>query len=123
MGRIIAIHDVMFSKYNKSIRLIRQVLDYGLLLPASMRDHWKQIGAFDYLAGDADYVFLSLHGRLEDDFEYGIGLNKSAFWFDAEHLIKLGAIVRDHDLLNDYQSVAREAALEIINFDTTGNVP
>jgi len=120
MGRIIAIHDVAYNKQSVSNKLIRQILDYGSLLPASMRDRWKQIGAFDYLAGDADYVFLSLYDGL-DDSEYGIGFNKSAFWFDAEHLIKLGAIVRDYDLLDDYFIVAEDAALEIINFDVTGN--
>ena len=57
---IIAGHDLAYNRTSVSNKLIRQVLDYGSLLPASMRDRWKQIGALDYLAGDADYVFLSL---------------------------------------------------------------
>jgi hypothetical protein len=120
MGRIIAVHDVAFNRQSVSNKLIRQVLDYGSLLPASMRDRWNQIGALDYLAGDADYVFLGLD---ENDWDAGESpwIRKSSFLFDAEHLIGLGAIVRDEDLIDDYTGVARDAALEIITFDVPKN--
>jgi hypothetical protein len=88
-----------------------QILEMGYLqarrdLPADNPDRstWE-----DNLAGDDRYIFLSVGARYLDQIEgaaYG-------FVFDAEDLIRQGAILGLHDLASRYTEIIGEAAEEV----------
>src|SRR5882672_101141 len=75
------------------------IIHSGALRPAAEQEHSRQF-ALDRLVGDNQYVFLSVGKRYwlsPDEANFG-------FIFDAEQLLlEHGAILRDGDLMQDYE--------------------
>lgn len=87
------------------------IVQSGFLRPASVEDVHRTF-ALDRLAGDNEYVFLSIGKRywsLLEDANYG-------FVFDAEQLIRAGAILRSQDLLSSYEEALEEVTQGFIPF-------
>lgn len=93
------------------IRIIKElaeklttIIHSGALRPAQEQEHSRQF-ALDRLVGDDQYVFLSIGKR------YWHSPNKAnfGFIFDAEELLlHHGAILRDGDLMQDYEDLLDE---------------
>lgn len=93
------------------IRIIKElaekhkaIIHSGTLRPAQEQEHSRQF-ALDRLVGDDQYVFLSIGKR------YWHSPNKAnfGFIFDAEELLlHHGAILRDGDLMQDYEDLLDE---------------
>src|SRR2546429_9197586 len=84
------------------------IIHSGALRPAQEDEHSRQF-ALDWLVGDNQYVFLSIGKRYwhsPDDANFG-------FVFDAENLLKEhGAILRDGDLMQDYEELLDQIVSE-----------
>src|SRR6185369_16810125 len=80
------------------------IIRSGALRPAQAQEHSRQF-ALDRLAGDNQYVFLSVGKRYwlsPDEANFG-------FLFDAEELLlHHGAILRDGDLMQAYEDLLDE---------------
>lgn len=84
------------------------IIHSGALRPAQEQEHSRQF-ALDRLVGDNHYVFLSIGKRYwlsPDEANFG-------FVFDAEELLlHHGAILRDGDLMQDYEDLLDEIVSE-----------
>jgi hypothetical protein len=84
------------------------IIHSGALRPAQKQEHSRQF-ALDRLAGDDQYVFLSIGKRYwhsPDEANFG-------FIFDAEKLLlEHGAILRDGDLIQSYEDLLDEIVSE-----------
>ncbi len=89
----------------KAFARYQAIRQSGVLRPSSIQEQLpRPEGNFfleDHLARDNQYVFLSIGKRYwsePDQLNFG-------FLFDAEKLLKQGAILRRYDLLSDYEDV------------------
>jgi hypothetical protein len=89
----------------------QRIRSNGFLRPASSLGNRESRQFFgDVLAGDDQYVFLSLGRRYWND-QYPT--TNYGFIFDAERLLLDGAILRTHDLLSEYEELFDEAVSSI----------
>jgi len=92
----------------------RQILESGRLTARSTRPDDEHGHSFwqDTLAGDADYIFLSVGERYsaehveQRDLLFG-------FVFNADALIRAGALLGTHDLAADYDAIIGEVAEQV----------
>jgi hypothetical protein len=86
----------------------KAIIHSGALRPACAQEHSRQF-ALDRLVGDNQYVFLSVGKRYwhtPDEANFG-------FLFDAEQLLlHHDAILRDEDLMQDYEDLLDEIVSE-----------
>lgn len=84
------------------------IIHSGALRPACAQEHSRQF-ALDRLVGDNQYVFLSIGKRYWHTLEEA----NFGFLFDAEELLlHHGAILRDGDLMQDYEDLLDEIVSE-----------
>ncbi len=86
----------------------QSIIKSGALRPAQEQEHSRQF-ALDRLVGDNQYVFMSIGRRywLSPD------IANFGFIFDAEDLLlHHGAILRDGDLMQDYEDLLDEIVSE-----------
>lgn len=84
------------------------IIHSGALRPAQEQEHSRQF-ALDRLVGDNQYVFLSVGKR----YWHTPDIANFGFIFDAETLLlRYGAILRDGDLMADYEDLLDEIVSE-----------
>ncbi len=95
--------------------IIKSIIDYGALLPASMNTSNKRgVEVVDYLVGDAEFVYMHVTDINEKLDEFNRGVMAKSFYFDAVELIRSGAILRTGDLYAYYTYIVRDSVNSLL---------